>query len=116
MNANSVYVAAGRIRDGIIGKIEKEMAAKFPSHELPNFSRLLSARRHPGLFVSDGSVPFQYPFRQADGGLIFTDSRGIQTQVAGFGLWNAYLRPYKNLREQVEILYYPIETRAPSRN
>jgi hypothetical protein len=40
-----------------------------------------------------------------DEGITFTDSQGTQTQVAGFGLWRAYLRQYKNLREQVEVLY-----------
>jgi len=103
LDPKSFYVAGGWIKDGIVGKIKKDMAAKFRSHVLPDFNdydvgilaySYLTAR-----------VPFKHPFRQADEGLTFTDSQGIQTRVAGFGLWRAYLRRYKNIREQVEVLY-----------
>jgi hypothetical protein len=50
-------------------------------------------------------VPFKYPFRRVDKGITFTDSQGTQSQVAGFGLWRAYLRRYKDIRRQVEVLY-----------
>ncbi len=106
IDPRSVYVAGGRTKDGIIRKIEKDMAARFPSHGPPDFS----GRPHPpgGILAYScltARVPFKFPFRQVDEGLAFTDSQGIKTQVAGFGLWRAYLQRYKNLRDQVEVLY-----------
>ena len=106
VDAGSVYAAGGRIRDGIIGRIEKGMASRFPSHRPPDFK----SRPHfpEGILAYSyvvANVPFKYPFRQVGESLAFTDSQGIQTLVAGFGLWKAYLRPYRNLREQVGVLY-----------
>jgi hypothetical protein len=44
--------------------------------------------------------------------LAFTDSRGVQAQVVGFGLWEAYLSQYENMREQLEILYVAFGDRS----
>lgn len=106
IDPRSVYVAGGWTKDGIIRKIEKDMAARFPSHGPPDFSGRLHPRE--GILAYSyltARVPFKFPFRQVDEGLAFTDSQGIKTQVAGFGLWRAYLQRYKNLRDQVEVLY-----------
>jgi hypothetical protein len=106
VDSGSVYATAGRLRDGIVARIRKEMPAKFPSHTLPDFE---NSMHDPNGILSyaylTARVPFKHPFRQVDEGITFTDSQGTQTQVAGFGLWRAYLRQYKNLREQVEVLY-----------
>ncbi len=106
VDADSVYVAAGRIRQGIIARIERDMAAKFPSHKLPDFNEY---NRVPEGILSysflRANVPFKHPFRQLDEALTFRDSEGTETQVAGFGLWQAFLPRCEKVREQVEILY-----------
>jgi len=103
LDAKSVYVAGGWVEKGIRERIKKDMAARFPLHELPDFSS------HDGGILSysylTAHVPFQYPFCQAAKGILFTDSEGTQTPVAGFGLWETG-RPWdEKARDQVEILY-----------
>lgn len=103
LEPRSFYAAAGRTRDGIVNQVESDMAARFPAHVLPD----LGAYGDGILAYSylAAQVPFKYPFRQLVKGLTFTDSGGAQTQVAGFGLWEAHRPPYAKIREQVEILY-----------
>jgi len=103
LEPSSFYATGGWIRDGVVEKIRKDMAAKFPSRVLPDFSDFDSGILAYSYLAA--RVPFKYPFRQVDEGVTFTDSQGIQTRVAGFGLWRAYLRRYRNIREQVEVLY-----------
>lgn len=102
----SFYAAAGRVKDGIISKIQKEMTAKFPSHSVPDFSSIAG--------ISDGilaysyltaNVPFKYPFRQYKKGFAFTDSQGVETEVGAFGVWGLH-SVYDKMRDQVEILYF----------
>lgn len=118
VDAPSVYVAAGRIKEGVIDRIEKEMAVKFPSHALPDFNDYFPMPADGILSYSflQANVPFTHPFRQLGEGLTFTDSQGNKSQVAGFGLWEGYRREYEEIREQVEILYHrrPDAEGAPS--
>jgi len=102
LEPRSFYATGGWIKDGIIDKIKKDMAAKFPSHVLADFKGY-----NDGILTYSylkANVPFKYPFRQMDRGLAFTDSHGVETDVVGFGLWKAFLSQYKNIREQLEIL------------
>jgi len=106
LEPESFYAAGGRGEDGIIERIRREMAAKFPSHTLPDFDDYGLGRRDILAYsYLKANVPFKYPYRQLDAGLAFVDSHGVKTQVAGFGLWEAYQPQYGNMREQVEILY-----------
>lgn len=106
MESDSFYAAAGRVKDGIISKIQKEMTVKFPSHSVPDFSDI--AGIPDGILAYSyltANVPFKYPFRQVREGFAFTDSKGIETDVGAFGVWG-YNSVYDKMREQVEILYY----------
>jgi len=97
------YVAGGRIKDGIVGKIEKDMAAKFPSHVLPDFNDYTDGILSYSYLTAN--VPFRHPFLEIEQGFSFTDSQGIKTQTEAFGVWGAYQGRYKRMREQVQILY-----------
>jgi len=110
LEPRAFYATGGWIRDGVVEKIRKDMAAKFPSHVLPEFGGFDGGILAYSYLAA--RVPFKYPFRQVDKGVTFTDSQGIQTRVAGFGLWRAYLRRYKNIREQVEVLYVEFRDRS----
>ena len=106
LESSSFYVAAGRINQGIISRIKKDMAIKFPSHSLPDFSDIAAYPK--GLLAYSyltANVPFEYPYRQVRNKFIFTDSQGIEMNVGAFGVWG-FLPQYKNMREQVEILYF----------
>ena len=81
------------------------MAAKFPSHPVPDFNEV--AGTPEGILAYSylmANVPFKYPFRQVKEQFIFTDSNGIETNVGAFGVWGLHA-VYKRMREQVEILY-----------
>jgi hypothetical protein len=104
LDSKSFYVAGGSTKDGVIDKIKKDMAAKFPSHVLPDFSDV-----NNGIFAYSylkANVPFKYPFEQAK--LVFGDSQSEKTPVEAFGVWNL-LERYDKIRKQVEILYCPQE-------
>lgn len=105
LEARSFYAAAGRVEEGIISKIQKDMAAKFPFHSMPDFNDIADIPR--GILAYSyltANVPFKYPYRQAKGRFSFTDSQGAQTDVGAFGVWGIG-SGYKKMREQVEVLY-----------
>lgn len=114
LEPESYYAKGGWVKDGIIDIIEKEMAAKFPSHDLPDFNDYAYPTGILAYSYLAASVPFKYPFRQLDDGLTFTDSRGIEAQVSGFGLWEAWLSECRRMREQMEIVYLlPVDPNYP---
>jgi hypothetical protein len=106
LEPDSYYAKGGWIRDGIIETIEKEMGAKFPSRDLPDFDDYAYPEGILAYSYLIANVPFRYPFRQIDEGLTFTDYRDIETRVSGFGLWQAFLPQYRRIREQIEVLHY----------
>jgi hypothetical protein len=105
LESDSFYAAAGRIKQGIINKIQKDMAAKFPKHSVPDFSAFTNIPEGILAYAYlTANVPFKYPYRQVEGEFIFTDSNGVETNVGAFGIWG-HETIYKRIREQAEILY-----------
>jgi hypothetical protein len=105
LEAGSYYAAGGWTRDGIVKRIEKELGARFPRRELPDFNEFEDVGGILAYSYLTANVPFTHPFRQLDAGFTFTDSQGVATDVSGFGLWEAFLSRYEDIREQVEVLY-----------
>jgi len=103
LDPKSFYIAGGWIKDGIVGKIKKDMAAKFPSHVLPDFNDYDAGILAYSYLTAN--VPFKHPFLEIEQGFSFTDSQGIKTETEAFGVWGAYHGRYKRMREQVQILY-----------
>ncbi len=115
LQPGSCYAMAGRFKDGVIERIETDMAARFPKQSVPDF--------RPFATVSDGilayayltaNVPFTRPFPQLGDRLTFTDGGGDETMVRGFGLGSVYHTRFKKVREQVDVLYagWPDPNRA----
>jgi len=105
IQADSFYAAAGRVEKGIIGKVQKDMAARFPSHSVPDFNEIADIPRAILAYsYMTANVPFKYPFRQYERQFKFTDSQGIETDVGAFGVWGLH-SVYRKMREQVEVLY-----------
>jgi hypothetical protein len=100
LESRSLYAVGGRIEDGVISQIERDMAAKFPSHVLPVFNDSDSGILAYSYLTA--GVAFQHAFEQTK--LAFRDSRGEATSVEAFGVWNL-LERYDKIRKQVEILY-----------
>ncbi len=105
LEPGSIYAAGGWMRNGIVDRIEKDMAARFPARQLPYFNDYEEMGGILAYSYLTAHVPFKYPFRQMDGGFTFTDSGGVETEVGGFGLWQAFLSRYEKTREQIEVLY-----------
>jgi len=105
LEGDCVYAAAGRVEQGIIETIRREMATRFPAHRLPDFSDYGQDGGILAYSYLTVQVPFEYPFRPVRDGLTFRDSEGRQTEVEAFGLWEAYQKRYKNMREQIEVLF-----------
>jgi len=109
LEPGSFYATGGWIKDGIIDKIKKDMAVKFPSHVLPDFNDYDSGIMAYSYLTAN--VAFTYPFRQAENGLTFSGAQGSKTQVEAFGLWQAFRSEYASIRDQAEVLCYD-ETRG----
>ncbi|MCP4263054.1 MAG: hypothetical protein GY774_36905 [Planctomycetes bacterium] len=106
LESDSFYAAAGRINQGIVGRIKKDMAAKFPAHSVPDFSGFANVPE--GILAYSyliANVPFKYPYRQVRDEFIFTDSNGVKTNVGAFGVWK-YGSQHRKIREQAEILFF----------
>ncbi len=107
LEPGTFYAAGGRVKDGIINKIKKDMATKFPSHVPPDFAPY--AQERDGILAYSyltARVPFPHPFRQAH--VAFGNSRGQKIEVEAFGVWG-YGDQYEDIRRQVEILYCELE-------
>ena len=106
LEAELVYAAAGRIEEGIVDRIKRNMSRRFPSVTLPDFS---DCRGIPRAIVAYSylvaQVPFTYPYRRVEGAFTFTDSNGVATDVEAFGLWEAFMSRYEKVREQMDILF-----------
>jgi hypothetical protein len=103
LEPGTFYAASGRVNDGIVNKIKKDMATKFPSHIPPNFAQ--DAQEPDGILAYSylaASVPFPHPFQQAQ--VAFGNSRGRKTKVEAFGVWG-YGAQYEEIRRQVGILF-----------
>jgi len=104
LESNSYYAAAGVAQEGIIDKIKKEMAKKFPSEEVPDlsFSTPLDLIAYSFLYLE---IKFPKPFEQREKEFLFTDSTKKKTDVVSFGVWDEDNK-FDKIREQVEVLYY----------
>jgi len=116
LESNSFYAAGGRTKDGIIGKIKKDMTAKFPSHPLPDLDQYDGVPQ--GILAYSyltANALFKYPFEQGEKGLDFTDSHGARTEVTDFGSWPKRESQKDRIRKQVEVLYlrYPENSDGP---
>lgn len=82
----SFYAAAGRMRDGILDRIPKEMAERFPSVPKP----VLPGSDDPENLVAysylEADARFALPFFRNERPFEFTDSRDVATRARSFGL------------------------------
>lgn len=104
---NSVYAAAGLVKDGIVERIQAEMARKFPNVSRP----LLDAPAAGAVAYAylAASSKYEYPFFENDERFLFTDSDGNKTAVGSFGIRAKDDYAYDRLRGQVQVLYCPRE-------
>ncbi|OHB63406.1 MAG: hypothetical protein A2Y76_13955 [Planctomycetes bacterium RBG_13_60_9] len=102
LESSSIYAAGGCTEDGIIDRIKKDMALKFPSHVLPDFNDAGGGILAYSYLTAN--VPFKYPFQQVRSKFMFGDPSGKQSNVEAFGVWSMSSR-FDKIRKQVEVLY-----------
>lgn len=82
--ADSYFTAAGRLEDGIVETIRRDMARQFPNVRLPNFEGAVG-------FVTYGylntKTEFTTPFMDTKEPIQFSDAAGVKHSVSGFGLY-----------------------------
>ena len=98
----SYYAAAGFAKDGIAEKIRREMQERFQKEptDLDDKGAVILAYAY-----LRASVPFTLPFFENDEEFQFTDGHGQKTRVSSFGLRPKDESDYRDLRDQVEVLY-----------
>jgi hypothetical protein len=103
----AVYSAAGLVRDGIVERIQAQMASKFP-----NVPKLELDRPKGGVVAYAylaASAKYDYPFFENDERFLFKDSAGKETAVGSFGIRKKDDYAYQQLRQQVQVLFHPRE-------
>jgi hypothetical protein len=104
----SYYAAAGLVKDGIVERIQREMAERFPGAQAPAFDlgppELVAVAY--GLLQSE--LRFAEPFNDWDKRVPFEDSAGSRTPVAVFGIQDERGDRYslEGLLKQVDVLFW----------
>ena len=99
----SYYAAAGWVAEGIVAKIQQQMARQFPSVPKPTFD--VSEQALMAYAYLTANVKFTIPFFESTKAFVFTDSARKRVSVGSFGIRAEDHDAYLKLREQVEILY-----------
>jgi hypothetical protein len=106
LDAEIFYSEAGWVNEGIVEKIQNEMAQKFPNVPRPELNVSVGAVAYAYLAASS---KYEYPFFENEETFLFTDSAGKQTAVGSFGIRKKDDYAYGQLRQQVQVLYVPRE-------
>jgi len=101
----SCYATAGRVDQGIVEKIQRDMSEFTHGSYVPEIS-VTSPTDLVSYAYVNASVPFKRHFINSGDPLTFTDSRRRETKVRSFGLRSADEHKFKDLRRQVSILYH----------
>jgi hypothetical protein len=107
LQPDSVYAAAGLVKDNIVGRIQSEMARKFPRVPQPQLEAPLGGAVAYAYLAA--ATKFDIPFFENDERFLFKDSTGKQTAVGSFGIRRSDDYAYPQLRKQIEVLYCPRE-------
>jgi hypothetical protein len=104
LEPDSHYAAVGLVRDGIVEKIQSDMAQRFP--QVPKIDFHKSGQEIVVAFgYLQAEVAFRPPFLERDGPIVFRSQEkdyGIEAKFFGIPA-----KPgHQQLRDQVEILYY----------
>ncbi len=100
----SLYAAAGWNQKGITDRIVKDLAIKFPSKAPPTFSGILPDSLVTYAYL-ESNIKFSLPYFQSRKPLLFTDHRGVKTELNSFGIRVEDDYAYFELRNQPQILY-----------
>lgn len=103
LDVRDYYVAAGWVKDGIIGKVRDDLSRRFPgeSDPLPEASEFAAVSY---AFLKIG-LKFPIPYFESREPLQFRDGSGRETPVTSFGIRHEDDYAYGSMRRQVMPLY-----------
>lgn len=102
--AGSYYANAGLLKDGIISKIQGDMAREFPWAPKPTFRSNGQVGAVAYAFLS-ATTRFTIPFFDDKKPLAFKSSSGQKTGLRAFGIREDDLSGVRDLRAQTAVLY-----------
>lgn len=105
---SALYVATGRVQNGIIAQVHNALRERFPEKKLPNFDDLAQNSFIAYSYLEAG-VKFSLPYRQNLGPLVFIDGTGNKVEINSFGLSTEDRYKYKNVRAQARVLFWKSE-------
>jgi hypothetical protein len=108
------YTAAGRLKDGIVQKIQTDMADRFPAVK-PNLTPPDSEVIALAYAYLAARVKFETPYGDHEKGDYFIDSAGNKTHVSSFGFYlddNSHDLNEK-LSDQIKTLYCKVSESNP---
>ena len=114
MPKDGYYAAAGRVKDGIVAKIQTDMAARFPNVKpnLPPVDNGVVLALAYG-YLND-TVKFRTAYFERERGDDFTDSAGKKAPITSFGLYkNRESDVNATLGRQIDVLYSDKEEYPP---
>jgi hypothetical protein len=106
---DSLYVAAGRVRNGIVAKVQQEMSNRFPGVILPSFGNQDVVIAYGYL---EAAVPFPLPY--INGETRFVDTSGREVRVRAFGIRQQERFGAQGLRKQPKILFTNLGQEQPT--
>jgi hypothetical protein len=106
-DAQDLYAAAGVVKNGIVQRIQKDMGQKFP--EIPAPALNVPADGAVAYGFMRTQVTFKIPFFDNDDEFQFKGSTGKEVAVKSFGIRKKDDYAYQRLREQVQVLYCPVD-------
>ena len=106
---NEFYTAAGWVKDGIVQKIQTDMAAKFPQVK-PNVGPSGPDLKALAYAYLAAKVKFATPYWDREKGDYFIDSAGNKTHVSSFGFYRYSDELNGKLSSQMNILYCTVST------
>ncbi len=111
LDANSYYTAAGFVKDGIIKKIQADMAERFPDAPRPVFDKAYQALNNPVLVYTylNTNIKFKYSFYTYNNTFTFENSNKEKTNVTAFSSdieGKDHEGNYARIQSQVNVLYF----------
>jgi hypothetical protein len=102
LQENSYYAAAGSVQNGIIQKIQTDMARRFPRASVPSFDPvdILIAYAYFEVYLK-----FREPFEEVGSPLMFQDSSGKEIPVRSFGVGKNGSPRHDLICDQVKLLF-----------
>src|SRR6266478_8479362 len=109
--SDSLYAAAGWVKEGICDRVRQDLRRKFPGSAPPTFEGISPDSCLMYAYL-EASLRFSVPYCENTRPLVFTDGAGNQTEVRSFGASPEDEAAYRKLVAQPSVLFRKGEAQA----